>query len=69
MHTPQMPAPTQSAAHGAPSLNLPSVLHVCGMLPLHCFVPGTHEPAHTPLLQTKGQTAPLFAHLPFEPQV
>jgi hypothetical protein len=35
MQTPQMPAPTQSDAHAMSSWNLPSVPHVCGVLPLH----------------------------------
>jgi hypothetical protein len=69
MQTPQMPAPTHRAAHGAPSLNLPSVLQVCGVLPLHCLVPGTHDPVQAPALHTNWHTAPVFAHFPFEPHV
>ena len=37
----------------------PAVLHVCGVFELHCFVFGTHAPAHSPFEQTLGHLVPL----------
>jgi hypothetical protein len=73
MQTPQIPAATQSgfaAGQTGSFAKRPSAPHVCGVvLFAHCLVPGTHEPAQTPVLHTKGHTIPVLAKCPFASQV
>jgi hypothetical protein len=44
------------------------VSQVCVTAPLHCSVPGEHEPAHAPPVQTVEHAAPV-AHVPVASQV
>jgi hypothetical protein len=69
-HTPQIPAPTQSEGHAASSWKRPSAPHVCGVVVFaHCLVPGTHEPAQDPVVQTKGHGVPVVPKCPLPSQV
>jgi hypothetical protein len=39
---------------------LPFESHCCGCVPVHCLLPGTQDPLHTPAPeQTNGQSVPL----------
>ena len=43
-------------------------MHVCGDVPEHCVVPGTHAPAQAPELHTFAQGGPLLCQAPVESQ-
>lgn len=48
----QLP-PLQIAAQGGPSsCHMPPSLHRCGVLSLHCLVPGVQTPPHAPAAHT-----------------
>jgi hypothetical protein len=51
-----------------PLCQTPLESHHCGMSPLHCAPPGTHEPVQAPAEQTYGQAAAL-CQVPSAPQV
>lgn len=54
----------QSDGHFVPSTKAPAMLQVCGVLTLHWCAPGGHMPVQAPVLQTKGQAAPLLPQWP-----
>jgi hypothetical protein len=68
--TPQIPAPTHSEGHAASSWKRPSVPHACGVVLFpHCLVPGTHEPAQAPAVQTNGHAMPVLPNCPLPSHV
>ncbi len=72
MHTPAQAPPLHTYWHGTGLPYWPLELHVSTPLPVHCVDPGTHDPAHPPLLhtlpplQTYVQTDPVLPHVPIE---
>jgi hypothetical protein len=51
-----------AVAQGVPLCHVPAT-HVCGTMPTHCVLGGTHSPPHCPLLQMNGHCIPL-THCP-----
>lgn len=49
----QLPAEQSGVGcvHVAPFVQVPVLLHDCGVLPLHCFCPGAQVPEQTPFTQ------------------
>ena len=45
------------------------MVHVSTLLPEHCVAPDEHALAHTPLVHTLEQDAPLFCQVPVASQV
>ena len=52
----QLPLDEQTYVQGVPSCQVPVKSHVCGVIPEHFLVVGTHDPVQFPApVQTNGQ--------------
>ena len=54
--------------HAAPLTQIPAV-HVCGVLPEHCFAPGAQTPVHVPLTHAWFVHAVAPCHTPLASHV
>lgn len=55
VHSPPHEPPVQRYGHAVPLAQLPLLLHVCGVRPLHCLSPGLHV-VHLAEMQAYWQT-------------
>jgi hypothetical protein len=49
LHVPEHAPPLQTFAQAVALTQAPLPLHVCGVRPLHCLVPGEHTPVQAPV--------------------